>query len=156
MKAQTQKKMTGAALAFAAATLAGCNSTTDSSSDSGAIAASTTTDMVHCYSVNVCKGHNDCSGANNSCKGQGSCKGSGFVAMPAKSCGDIGGTVSQEWKGTVATADLSMCYAVNVCKGHNDCKTADNACKGHGSCKGSGFVKMGASACSDVGGKTSA
>jgi hypothetical protein len=39
-----------------------------------------------------------------------------------------------------------------VCKGHNDCKTADNACAGHASCKGTGFVAMPSKACADVGG----
>jgi hypothetical protein len=154
---RNNKKLTGAALAFAAAALAGCGSTAKTSDGDAMVSTATTaTDMIHCYSVNKCKGHNDCKAANNACKGQGSCKGSGFVAMPSKSCADIGGTVSQEWTGTASTADMSHCYSVNVCKGHNDCKTADNACKGHASCKGSGFVMMGESACGDVGGKTSA
>ena len=28
----------------------------------------------------------------NACKGQGSCKGQGFVALPAATCGNVGGT----------------------------------------------------------------
>ena len=54
-----------------------------------------------------------------------------------------------------ASSDSAMvkCFGVNVCKGHNDCKTANNACKGHGSCKGQGFVKMSAGACSKIGGE---
>ncbi len=50
---------------------------------------------VHCYGVNVCKGHNDCKTASNACKGQASCKGQGFVAVSAKTCADIGGTVGE-------------------------------------------------------------
>ncbi len=50
-------------------------------------------DLVNCYGVNVCKGHNDCKTADNSCAGQGSCKGTGFVAVTAKTCGDIDGEV---------------------------------------------------------------
>lgn len=48
--------------------------------------------LVHCSGVNQCKGHNDCKTASNACKGQGSCKGQGFIALPASSCGNIGGT----------------------------------------------------------------
>jgi uncharacterized membrane protein len=48
-------------------------------------------DLVHCYGVNTCKGHNDCKTAENACAGQAQCKGHGFVAAPAKACGDVGG-----------------------------------------------------------------
>jgi hypothetical protein len=48
--------------------------------------------MVHCMGINACKGHNDCKTADNACKGQGSCKGKGFVALPAASCKNTGGT----------------------------------------------------------------
>ena len=51
------------------------------------------------------------------------------------------------------TAELAHCYDINVCKGHNDCKTAENACAGQASCKGHGFVAMSSKACADVGGK---
>jgi hypothetical protein len=47
---------------------------------------------VKCYGANSCKGHNDCKTAANACKGQGGCKGQGFVAIPAATCTDIGGT----------------------------------------------------------------
>lgn len=46
-----------------------------------------------------------------------------------------------------------QCYGVNICKGHNDCKTASNACAGMASCKAQGFVNMSAKACDDIGGK---
>ncbi len=50
---------------------------------------------VHCYGVNVCKGHNDCKTASNACSGQASCKGQGFVVVSEKTCADIGGTVGK-------------------------------------------------------------
>ncbi|MGH8051981.1 MAG: BufA2 family periplasmic bufferin-type metallophore [Arenimonas sp.] len=48
--------------------------------------------QIHCVGANVCKGHNDCKTATNACKGQGSCKGQGFIALPAASCSNVGGT----------------------------------------------------------------
>lgn len=139
--------LTGTALAFAAAGLVGA-------AHAGAdAAASATTDLVHCYGVNICKGHNDCKTAENACTGQATCKGHGFVTLPSKSCADIGGTTEDSWKGSVSVAELSHCYNVNICKGHNDCKTADNACAGHATCKGTGYVAIPAKACDDVGGK---
>ncbi len=50
---------------------------------------------VHCYGVNVCKGHNDCKTASNACKGKAACKGQGFVSMSEKACADVGGTVGE-------------------------------------------------------------
>jgi hypothetical protein len=41
----------------------------------------------------------------------------------------------------------------NICKGHNDCKTASNACKGQGSCKGQGFIALPAASCTNINGK---
>jgi len=144
-------KVKGVALAIAAAAmLDGCQSTGASHSDP----AAGSVDVVHCYGVNVCGGHNDCKTAANACAGHASCKGTGFVALPAKACGDVGGTVKDSWHGTVTKADLVHCYGVNVCKGHNDCKTATNACAGHASCKGTGFVAVPMKACGDVGGNT--
>lgn len=154
MKKATRTQMTGAAMALAAAALAGCNSTAETASNSGADVD--TTDMIHCYGANVCKGHNDCKTASNACAGHGSCKGEGFVGMPSKACKDVGGKVSDEWEGKVTTAELVHCYSVNICKGHNDCKTASNACAGHASCKGEGFVATTAKSCADIGGKVGA
>ncbi|BDM65610.1 hypothetical protein NFHSH190041_30620 [Shewanella sp. NFH-SH190041] len=146
---KTQTALSGAALALAMAGMSGCQSTQDAPTASSAGRA----DLVHCYGVNVCKGHNDCKGANNACGGHGSCKGTGFVAMPSKACGDIGGKVKDDWVGQISQSELVHCYGINVCKGHNDCKSANNACAGHGSCKGHGFVAVPAKACSDAGGK---
>ena len=154
--ANSNLKTTSAAvtLAMAVAGLVGCAATTsDSSGGALAAAGGGKTDLAHCYGVNTCKGHNDCGGADNSCAGQGSCKGTGFVAMPTKACADVGGEVKDEWRGTVDTADLVHCNDVNVCKGHNDCGTAENSCAGQASCKGTGFVAMPAKACADIGGE---
>ncbi len=143
---KTQKFATGTSLAIALAGLLG-----SAALPTQAVAAETVT-LAHCYGVNTCKGHNDCKTAGNACKGQGSCKASGFVAMQAKACADVGGTVRDKATQTVQV-DLVHCTGVNVCKGHNDCKTADHACKGQGSCKGTGFVAIPAKACTDIGGK---
>lgn len=150
MNSNKKMKLTGTALALAAAGLVGCAS---SDSSTQAIAAASSTDLVHCYGVNKCNGHNDCKTAENACAGKAVCKGHGFVAMPTKACEDIGGKVSDEWQGKVAKADLSHCYGVNKCNGHNDCKTAENACAGKAVCKGHGFVAMPEKSCADIGGK---
>ena len=149
-------KVTGVALALAAAgIIAGCQTATESAPTASA-STNNTADLVHCYGVNVCKGHNDCGTAENSCGGKASCKGSGFVAMPSKACGDVGGTVKDEWVGEVAKADLIHCYGVNTCKGHNDCGTAENSCAGQAACKGHGFVGTTEKSCGDIGGKVGA
>lgn len=84
-------KTTGIALAIAAASLTGCNSTmgkTDSTMSNSAAANS-----AHCYGVNKCKGHNDCKTASNACKGMASCKGQGFLKMSEHACSEVGGEV---------------------------------------------------------------
>ena len=85
MNTQMKTKFTGIASAVAAAGLMGCETSGPSSTNTSA--ASNTTDLVHCYGVNACNGHNDCKTASNACKGQG------FIAAPAKACADIGGKV---------------------------------------------------------------
>ena len=138
----------------------------DRASASSAVAEATTTaaassgsaELGHCYGANICKGHNDCKTANNACAGQGECKGQGgFVTAPVKGCADIGGEIKDDWRGSVASSDLVHCYGVNICKGHNDCKTAANACAGQGECKGQGgFVALTGKSCADTGGKVGA
>ncbi len=147
------KKLTGVSIALMVAGLSGCSSTSESSSASDvAIAAAGTTDLVHCYDVNVCKGHNDCKTAENACAGHAVCKGHGFVAMPSKSCADVGGSTKDSWVGSISQTDLVHCDDVNICGGHNDCKTANNSCAGQASCKGTGFVATTAKSCKDIGG----
>ena len=79
-------KTSGLVLALAAASLIGCTSQPEAKTASSA-------ELVHCYGVNKCGGHNDCKTANNACAGKASCKGTGFVNVTAKACGDVGGTV---------------------------------------------------------------
>ena len=154
MRKNIAPKMTGIALAMAAAGLmASCAGNQPASST---MASAETTDLVHCYGVNKCKGQNDCKSANNACAGQAACKGNGFVAMPSKSCANVGGESKDEWKGSVAKNDLVHCYGVNKCKGHNDCKSVNNACAGKGSCKGMGFVATTSKSCGNIGGKSGA
>ena len=148
----TMKAFTGAAMAAMVAGLVGCSATESAPSTSVAANSAATTDLVHCYDVNVCGGHNDCKTASNACAGQASCKGTGFVAMPSKACADVGGKIADAWVGKIAKSELVHCNDVNICGGHNDCKTANNACSGHASCKGTGFVSMPAKSCGDIGG----
>jgi len=75
----------GAALAFAAASLAATPTIVSATESAQA--------KVHCFGVNKCKGHNDCKTATNACKGMASCKGQGFVGMSASACDGMGGTV---------------------------------------------------------------
>ena len=144
------KKPSGLTIVMMAATLSGCSGT---SKLNKAVSAGGKVELGHCYSKNICKGHNDCKTAKNACAGHASCKGTGFVALPVKSCNDIGGKVKDAWRGTANTSDLIHCSGVNICKGHNDCKTAKNACAGQASCKGTGFVMASKKACADIGGK---
>ena len=151
-KESKMNKLNGLSVVMLAAGLASCSSTSVDKSNMEA----KTVETAHCYDVNVCKGHNDCKTSSNACKGHATCKGNGFVVTSTKACADIGGKLKDKWRGTSSTADFVHCYDVNVCKGHNDCKTSDNACKGHATCKGTGFVSMSAKACEDVGGKAGA
>lgn len=151
MNKTLKTQFSGVSLALAAASLAAC--TTPNADSEAAVAAANTTDLVHCYGVNVCKGHNACKTAENACAGQASCKGTGFVAMPSKACADVGGKREDTWEGSISKADLVHCYGKNICKGHNACKTAENACAGHASCKGTGFVETTTKSCKDINGK---
>ena len=90
MNTKTQASLSGAALALAMASMAGSAMAADPMPAAADMSAMST-DLVHCYGVNTCKGHNDCKTADNACAGHGSCKGAGFVATSAKACGDIGG-----------------------------------------------------------------
>jgi len=77
-------KLTGVALAAAAATLfvAGCSSM--GGGDTKTADASTV--KIKCYGANACKGQAECKTAMNSCKGQNSCKGHGFVSLTEQAC----------------------------------------------------------------------
>lgn len=80
-------RTTGATLAIAAASLAGCASFMTAEKSASA------EENVHCYGVNKCKGHNDCKIADNACKGHASCKGKGFISLSASACDHVGGKI---------------------------------------------------------------
>lgn len=82
-----KKKLSGTALAVAAAGFVGYMSLATVASPTMAA------DNVKCHGVNSCKGQNDCAGEHNSCKGMGSCKGQGFLMMSQGDCDTKGGTV---------------------------------------------------------------
>ena len=75
----TVKKLSGVAVAAAAATLfvAGCATQGTGYSATG---------KVECTGVNACKGLSDCKTASNACKGQNSCRGQGFEYMTSLEC----------------------------------------------------------------------
>ena len=75
----TAKKLSGAALAVAAAALfvAGCASR-DSRYE--------TTGQLACQGVNGCKGLSDCKTAKNDCKEKNSCRGEGILYMTPYAC----------------------------------------------------------------------
>lgn len=154
LHAKKSSGTTGIALALAAAGLLSVGTSFTAQADLGD--KGKTVDIVHCYGVNQCGGHNDCKTADNACAGKAGCKGHGFVTMSTKACSDLGGALKDSWRGTVAKVDLKHCYGVNQCKGHNDCKTADNACAGQAACKGHGFIATPAKACEDIGGEVGA
>jgi hypothetical protein len=152
----SQQKAVGAALAMAVAGMVGyASNTVGSEQGSVTSLAENQTDMMHCFGVNACKGHNACKTASNACAGHGSCKGEGFIEMPVKACADVGGEGKDDVAWQADSTDFIHCSDVNVCKGHNDCKTASNACAGHGSCKGQGFVAIPEKSCTDMGGTVS-
>ena len=72
------KKLTGLALATAAATLF--------VSAGMAPAFAKEEAKVHCDGVNACKGHSACQTATNACKGQNSCKGKGWLLLSKSGC----------------------------------------------------------------------
>ncbi len=81
------KKLSGLAMASAAATLllAGVNT---ASAESHAKTAE-----VKCSGINSCKGTSACATATSGCAGQNSCKGIGWVKATAEECKEKGGTV---------------------------------------------------------------
>ena len=78
-----KRRLTGIALATAAAGLFALGATGPAKAASHAGAAA---DMVKCEGVNACKGKGGCKGAKNECKGQNACKGQGFTEMSKADC----------------------------------------------------------------------
>ncbi|HQR52070.1 MAG TPA: hypothetical protein PLZ79_02285 [Burkholderiales bacterium] len=81
----TSSKMTGIALAAAAAALFA--STTIGSANAAEEA------KVQCMGVNGCKGQSACKTAKNDCAGKNACKGQGWVRATEKECAAKGGQV---------------------------------------------------------------
>lgn len=78
----TNKRITGLALAAAAATLFATAPMTASAAESK---------EGHCMGVNACKGKSDCKTAHNACEGKNACKGKGMVMMDEETCEQMGG-----------------------------------------------------------------
>jgi hypothetical protein len=76
----TAKKLTGLALATAAAGLFATAGMAPVMADEKAEA------KMHCDGVNSCKGQTACQTASNACKGQNSCKGKGWMYMTKAEC----------------------------------------------------------------------
>jgi hypothetical protein len=77
----SKRKVTGTALAIAAAALF----------STAPITASASSHWGQCAGVNSCKGQSDCKTARSSCKGENSCKGKGFIEMSKADCDAAGG-----------------------------------------------------------------
>ncbi len=78
----TAKKLTGFALATAAAGLFATAGIAPSMADEKAGGEA----KVHCDGVNACKGKSACQTAHSACKGQNSCKGKGWLYMSKAEC----------------------------------------------------------------------
>lgn len=70
-------KISGAAIATAAALLFGSVTTTVSAAEDA---------KVKCEGVNACKGKSACATATNACAGQNSCKGHGYLLLSKSEC----------------------------------------------------------------------
>ena len=93
----SMKKLSGIALASAAATLllAGCggDSTKTAAKVETAPAEATKVAEVKCSGINSCKGTGACASATHACAGQNSCKGQGWIKASKADCDAKGGTV---------------------------------------------------------------
>lgn len=75
---KTPIKVSGAAIATAAALLFGTLTATTASAAEEA--------KVKCVGANACKGHSACATAQNACQGKNSCKGKGYVSLTQAEC----------------------------------------------------------------------
>jgi hypothetical protein len=73
----SDKRVTGAALATAAALLFGSAVVQTASAEEA---------KIHCDGVNSCKGTSACATASNACHGQNECKGHGFLELTKAEC----------------------------------------------------------------------
>jgi len=81
------KKLSGVALASAAAALilSGVTAT--------AVSAGEKVAEVKCSGINSCKGTSACATATSACQGQNSCKAQGWIKATAADCTTKGGTI---------------------------------------------------------------
>jgi len=54
-------------------------------------ASAESTDGVHCYGINACKGTGECGGKTHSCAGQNECSGQAWIKLPKDKCLKIEG-----------------------------------------------------------------
>jgi len=80
------KKLSGIALATAAATLLLAGTTANAAKHEKAAAAE-----IKCSGINSCKGKSACATATSACAGQNSCKGKGWIKASAEECKTKGG-----------------------------------------------------------------
>lgn len=73
----TTRKISGIALATAAALMFSTAGVTVANAEEG---------KVKCEGVNGCKGTSACATATNSCKGQNACKGHGYLELTKAEC----------------------------------------------------------------------
>ncbi|HMN44159.1 MAG TPA: hypothetical protein PKE27_06295 [Povalibacter sp.] len=87
---KTSTKISGAAIATAAAMLFGTLTAVPASAADEA--------KVKCEGVNACKGTSACATAQNSCQGQNSCKGHGYLTLSKAECDAAKAKVEAEKK----------------------------------------------------------
>ncbi len=94
---KTVRKLSGVALASAAATLllASCGGKSESASADKKAAPETAAKVaqVKCSGINSCKGKSACATANSACAGQNSCKGKGWIKTSKEECDAKGGKI---------------------------------------------------------------
>jgi len=95
---RTASKLSGVALASAAATLlllAGCGGSSKSAGTEVKAAAPDATKVaeIKCSGINSCKGTSACATATSACAGQNSCKGQGWIKASKADCDAKGGKV---------------------------------------------------------------
>jgi hypothetical protein len=73
----SNRKLSGVALAAAAAMMFSAVSVTANAADEG---------KVKCEGVNACKGQAECGTGKNSCQGKNACKGQGWVKLTKAEC----------------------------------------------------------------------
>jgi len=73
------RKLTGVALATAAAGLFALSAASPALAQAGAA-------KVECKGVNACKGKSECKSGSGNCKGLNECKGKGMVVMSKADC----------------------------------------------------------------------